>query len=137
MDVLAPDSGRQPLVLVRCCAALMAALAVAMGAYAAHGMRATASAEAVAVVQTAVQYQMWHALALLGLALLPDSRWRQWAAGLFLAGIALFCGSLYVLSFTPLRPGLLTPLGGLLLMAGWLSVLLAVPGRWRAGSRSQ
>ncbi len=137
MDALGTDTGRQPLVFVRCCAALLAALAVAIGAYAAHGMRATATAEAVAVVQTAVQYQMWHALALLGLALLPDTRWRQLAAGLFVAGIVLFSGSLYVLSFTPLRPGLLTPLGGLLLMTGWLCVLLAVPGRWRSGLRSQ
>lgn len=137
MDALGTDTGRQPLVFVRCCAALFAALAVAIGAYAAHGMRATATAEAVVVVQTAVQYQMWHALALLGLALLPDTRWRQLAAGLFVAGIVLFSGSLYVLSFTPLRPGLLTPLGGLLLMTGWLCVLLAVPGRWRSGLRSQ
>lgn len=109
----------------QCWAALFGMLAVAVGAYAAHGLQAVLAPASIATVQTAVQYQMWHALALLAVSRLPCSRWRSTVVLLFVAGVLCFSGSLYVLVFTPLRPGLLTPFGGLLLLAGWLTLLLA------------
>jgi len=79
-----------------------------------------------AVYHTAVQYHFWHALALLGVALasthLPDSLWLRSAGWLFVAGLLLFCGSLYVLAFgAPRQTGLLTPLGGLCFILAWLA----------------
>lgn len=114
-------------------AGIFGLLAVAIGAYGAHGLRAILPAAGLATVQTAVQYQMWHALALLAVAALPVGRARQLATLFFVAGIFGFSGSLYILVFTELRPGLVTPLGGLLLMAGWLTLLLAGLGRKGAG----
>ncbi|WP_207478266.1 DUF423 domain-containing protein [Arenibaculum pallidiluteum] len=101
-------------------AALNAAMAVAFGAYASHGLAGQASDWA----RTASQYQMWHALALLPIA----SGWiagraaaaARWA---FLAGIALFCGSLYALALgAPRGTAALAPLGGLTMILGWLLV---------------
>lgn len=112
-------------------AGIFGLLAVAIGAYAAHGLRELLPAASLATVQTAVQYQMWHALALLAVAGLPQGRTRQLATLFFVAGILGFSGSLYVLVFTSLRPGLVTPFGGLLLMAGWLMLLLAALNRNR------
>ena len=79
-----------------------------------------------AVYHTAVQYHFWHALALLGVALasthLPDSLWLRSAGWLFVAGLLLFCGSLYALAFgAPRQTGLITPLGGLCLILAWLA----------------
>ena len=75
---------------------------------------------------TAVQYHFWHALALLGVALasthLPDSLWLRSAGWLFVAGLVLFCGSLYALAFgAPRQIGLVTPLGGLCFILAWLA----------------
>ena len=77
--------------------------------------------------QTAVQYHFWHALALLGVALawptFPDSMWLRAAGWLFIAGILLFCGSLYALALGAPRPtGMATPLGGLCFILGWLAL---------------
>jgi uncharacterized membrane protein YgdD (TMEM256/DUF423 family) len=113
-------------------AGIFGLLAVAMGAYAAHGLRSVLAAAELATVQTAVQYQMWHALVLLVVAGLPPGRARALATLFFVTGIFGFSGSLYILVFTELRPGLMTPLGGLLLMAGWLTLLLAGLVRKRA-----
>jgi uncharacterized membrane protein YgdD (TMEM256/DUF423 family) len=67
--------------------------------------------------QTAVQYQMWHAIALVALAVIPGSRR---AAFLIAAGILLFSGSLYLMALTGVRSlGVATPLGGVLMIAGW------------------
>jgi len=106
-------------------AALFGVLAVAMGAFAAHKLQGSLSAGQLATVQTAVQYQMWHALALLAVARMQPGCWRQWATVFFVTGILCFSGSLYVLVFIAWRPGLLTPVGGVLLMAGWLTLLFA------------
>lgn len=113
-------------------AGILGLLAVAIGAYAAHGLGDVLPATALNTVQTAVQYQMWHALALLAVAGLPQGRARRLATLFFVAGVFAFSGSLYLLVFTSLRPGLITPLGGLSLMAGWLTLLLAALGRSRA-----
>lgn len=100
--------------------------AVALGAFAAHGLRPRLTAEALAVFETGVRYQMYHALALLG-AGWAVARWPgtgPTAAGwLFVAGTLVFSGSLYVLSLTGQRwLGAITPLGGLAFLAGWLAL---------------
>ena len=110
--------------------ALLAGLGVALGAFGAHGLRAMLDDRALGWWQTAVQYQMWHAVALIALAGLRGVRCGL-AAGLISAGVLVFSGSLYLMALTGARAlGMVTPLGGLLLLAGW--VLLA----WRlAGAR--
>ena len=107
-------------------AALQGLLAVALGAYAAHGLRAPAVD--LERFRTGVDYQMWHALALLAAATLRASRPHillDVSAGLFLVGSALFCGSMYAIALTgkPLAP-MLAPAGGLSLLAGWATLLL-------------
>ena len=106
-------------------ASIFGAMAVLLGAFAAHGLKNTLSAEYLAVLQTGVQYQFIHALALLLVALLAQHRASGalvLAAIFFTLGIILFSGSLYVLVLTPLKPGLITPIGGSLLVLGWLSL---------------
>lgn len=98
--------------------------AVVFGAFGAHALKARLSVESLAAFQTGVQYQMFHALALVltGLLLLQfrDSASLAWAARLFLAGIVLFSGSIYLLTLTEMRwPGPITPLGGLCFIAAW------------------
>lgn len=106
--------------------ALLAASGVGLGAFGAHGLRATLDAEHLGWWQTAVQYQMWHALALVAIAAAPLPRIALPAA-LLGAGAALFAATLYFMALGgPRWLGALTPLGGLLMIAGWL--VLA----WRA-----
>ncbi len=100
-------------------------LAVALGAFGAHGLRARISPELLAVYQTAVQYHTTHALALLAVGIvahwLPSSAPLQWAGWLFLVGIILFSGSLYLLSAMGLGwLGAITPIGGMAFLAGWI-----------------
>ncbi len=107
--------------------AVLAGLGVAAGAFGAHGLKALLSAEMLAVFETSVRYQMYHALALVLTGILlersvaPDERKCLRLAGwLFLAGILLFSGSLYLLALSGIRwLGAITPLGGLCLIAGW------------------
>ncbi len=113
-------------------AAVFGFTGVALGAFAAHGLKAHLSAEYLAVFQTGVHYQMLHALALLGVALLAErlpGRLAGAAGCLFVAGILLFSGSLYALTLSGLgKLGMITPLGGLCFLAGWLCLGLAA---WR------
>jgi len=96
---------------------------VALGAFAAHGLKARLSAEYLAIFQTGVTYQLVHALALFGVALLSaqvPGRLAGWAGALFTAGIVLFSGSLYVLTLTGVgKLGIITPIGGAAFLAGW------------------
>lgn len=105
---------------------------VALGAFAAHGLKAKLSAEYLAVFQTGVHYQLIHALALFGVALVSlhaPSRVLGAAGILFALGILLFSGSLYVLTLTGLgKLGIITPLGGTAFLAGWVCLGLAA---WR------
>jgi uncharacterized membrane protein YgdD (TMEM256/DUF423 family) len=115
-------------------AALLMAAAVALGAFGAHALKSRLSPEMLAVWQTAVQYHAWHALALLGtgvlLARAPEAASFAIAAWLFVAGIALFSGTLYALALTGTRAlGALTPFGGIAFMGGWLVLAW---GAWRA-----
>jgi len=105
-------------------------LAVACGAFGAHALRARLDPQALAVYQTAVQYHFWHGLGLLGVGLLmlhwPTGERLGWCAGLLIAGLLLFCGSLYALALSGATwLGMLAPIGGLAFIAAWL-VLAAV-----------
>lgn len=109
-----------------------AALAVALGAFAAHALKARLDASLLATFEVGVRYQIYHALALLAVAW-ASARWpgpMVTASGwLFVAGSVLFSGSLYLLSLTGARwLGPVTPLGGAALIAGWL---LLAWGVWR------
>jgi uncharacterized membrane protein YgdD (TMEM256/DUF423 family) len=109
--------------------ATFALLGVAAGAFGAHGLRGRLTQDMLDVFEVAVRYQMYHALGLLAVA------WAtvQWpgslttAAGwLFVAGIVVFSGSLYVLSLTGIRwMGAITPIGGVAFIAGWAMLVLA------------
>lgn len=113
--------------------AVLAGVAVAAGAYGAHGGDSTLSADQTRWIAKAARYQMYHAFALLAVAW-AGSHWPaqmlllQVAGGLFLAGILCFSGSLYLMAFSGSSLGYVTPLGGVSLMLGWL--LLAVAA-WR------
>lgn len=107
-------------------AAAAGASAVVLGALGAHGLHAQLSVQMLGVWHTAVRFQFWHALALAACALLPRSHAIHLAAVLYTIGIILFCGSLYALAVGAPRPiGLLTPLGGLALIVGWISLGVA------------
>jgi uncharacterized membrane protein YgdD (TMEM256/DUF423 family) len=109
--------------------ALSAAVAVALGAFAAHGLRSRISPEALATFETGARYYMYHALALLAVAW-AGARWpgaAMSAAGwFFVAGTILFSGSLYLLAVTGIRAlGVITPFGGLAFILGWLALAWA------------
>lgn len=104
---------------------------VALGAFAAHGLKSRLTPEYLAVFQTGVHYQMLHALALLGVALLSvqvGAALVKWAGWAFAVGILLFSGSLYLLTLAGLSVGIVTPIGGLFFLIGW-ALLLAAAAR--------
>ncbi|HKB44120.1 MAG TPA: DUF423 domain-containing protein [Chitinophagaceae bacterium] len=118
-------------------AAVFGALAVVLGAFGAHGLeKITADEKILHGFQTGVQYQMYHALALLALAVIFEkipNRLIKWAGNCFIAGIILFSGSLYLLSFLKVQEsnavkfvGPITPLGGIFFITGWLFLLTGV-----------
>jgi len=146
-----PDA-RSPLVAI---GALNAALAVAAGAFAAHGLRARLSERALEIFETGARYHMYHALAMILAGLVAaraeaseraglgkegaaserearakgDRRGASTAGWIFLAGIAIFSGSLYALALTDVKAlGAITPLGGLAFLVGWLWLAWAA---WR------
>ncbi|HEY0482264.1 MAG TPA: DUF423 domain-containing protein [Kofleriaceae bacterium] len=103
--------------------ALNAALAVAAGAFAAHGLRERLDARALEVFETGARYHMYHALAIIAAGLVASSaaRGAQTAAWMFQIGIVLFSGSLYALALSGVKGlGAITPVGGLAFLAGWL-----------------
>jgi uncharacterized membrane protein YgdD (TMEM256/DUF423 family) len=96
-----------------------------LGAFGAHALKNHLSGEALSVWQTAVQYHFWHALALLAIPRLA-SAWAKAAGWLFVTGVLFFCGSLYALALdAPRVVGVITPLGGLALVLGWLALAVA------------
>jgi len=112
--------------------ALAAFVAVALGAFAGHGLKSRLDPTMLATFETGVRYHMYHALALLAVAW-AAARWPSAAVNasgwLFVAGIVLFSGSLYALSLSGVRwLGAITPLGGLAFLAGWLCLAWAA---WR------
>lgn len=103
--------------------ALFAFVAVAGGAFGAHSLKAILAPDLLAVFETGIRYQMYHALALLAVGWAahqyPQASFHI-SGWLFVAGIVLFSGSLYVLALSGVRwLGAITPLGGVLLLAGW------------------
>jgi uncharacterized membrane protein YgdD (TMEM256/DUF423 family) len=116
--------------------ALLGGVAVALGAFGAHGLKKIVSTEAVNTFQTGVQYQMYHALALLAVAIIYErfpNRLMTWAGLSFCIGILLFSGSLYLLTLLKATGkvgmegvGIITPFGGLFFIAGWLLLFLGV-----------
>ncbi len=107
-------------------AALFGFLGVALGAFGAHALRASLDPRDLEIFETAVRYQLVHAVALLGVAW----AWTRWpgtatvtAGWLFVAGILIFSGSLYALVLTGQRwMGAITPVGGVAFLAGWLAL---------------
>ena len=118
------------------CSGGLLALATLLGAFGAHALRAELPTDRLSVFLSADRYQFFHSLGLLGVGLAArsiDGALVRWAAALILIGIVLFCGSLYSLTFgAPQALGVITPLGGLLLIAGWVSFAIAM---WRARTR--
>jgi uncharacterized membrane protein YgdD (TMEM256/DUF423 family) len=111
---------------------LLAFLGIGLGAFAAHGLKGHISAHDLDVFETAARYQMYHALALLAVAW-AVTRWPGRAVNragwLFVAGVVLFSGSLYLLAVTDAKwLGAITPLGGLGFLVGWASLAWAA---WR------
>jgi uncharacterized membrane protein YgdD (TMEM256/DUF423 family) len=114
-------------------AALNGAMAVAFGAFAAHGLSQQLDSHAIGIFETGARYHMYHALAM-GLAALAmqtkAARTATWSAAFFLAGIVLFSGSLYALAVTGERMfAFVTPVGGVSFLAGWVLLALAA---WRS-----
>lgn len=115
---------------------LLSGLAVALGAFGAHGLKKVVSAENVAIYQTGVQYQMYHALALILVGILSDRIYNGFitsAGVLFVAGVVLFSGSLYLIvslysmnKTVPTAVGILTPIGGLFFILGWACLLVGI-----------
>jgi uncharacterized membrane protein YgdD (TMEM256/DUF423 family) len=107
-------------------AALLGAAAVLLGAFGAHALRDTLDAHALAIWHTAVEYQFWHVLATAAVALLARdgaSTCLRIAAIAFVAGIVLFCGSLYALALgAPHLIGVVTPFGGIAFVVGWIAL---------------
>lgn len=115
---------------------VLASLGVVLGAFGAHGLKKIVGPETVGTFQTGVQYQMYHAFALLIVGLLfgrlPAAN-LQWAGILFGIGVLLFSGSLYILAALKAANkvglggiGIITPIGGLFFIAGWLVLLVAI-----------
>ena len=105
-------------------------LVVALGAYGAHGLQDVIGERLLETFKKAVTYQGTHTLALFGVAVLlvnfPLSRWLKVAGWSFIIGILLFSGSLYIMVFAGVHSlGLVTPLGGVVFMFGWFSLVLA------------
>ena len=110
--------------------ALLAGIAVALGAFGAHALKAHLSPEDLVTFETGVRYQMYHALALLGTAW-AMGRWEshliEWSGWMFILGTVVFSGSLYTLVLTGQRwLGAVTPLGGLAFILGWALLSLAI-----------
>jgi uncharacterized membrane protein YgdD (TMEM256/DUF423 family) len=109
--------------------ALMGFVGVGLGAFGAHGLRGRLSPEMMAVFETGVRYQMYHALGLLAIAALmarAESRAMLVAGWSFTAGILLFSGSLYALALSGVTMlGAVTPIGGVAFLIGWTALAIA------------
>jgi uncharacterized membrane protein YgdD (TMEM256/DUF423 family) len=117
-------------------AALLGALSVALGAFAAHKLKSMTDPDTVAIFETGVRYQFYHVFALLLIGFLSDkinNRWVIWAGNCFIMGIIFFCGSLYVLTAMRIAEsehrtlvGWATPIGGVFFIVGWILLYIGV-----------
>ncbi len=115
--------------------ALFGVLSVVLGAFAAHAIKEKVSPDVLAIFETGVRYMMYHAVAILLTGILYASfscRCMLWAGRLFIAGIILFSGSLFLLTYIKatdntglLKIGIITPFGGAAFIAGWVCMLIA------------
>jgi uncharacterized membrane protein YgdD (TMEM256/DUF423 family) len=123
--------------------AIAGGLAVGLGAFGAHGLEAFTHDEKILHgFQTGVQYQFYHALSLLALAIIYEkmpNKWIKWSGSCFITGIILFSGSLYLLTLLKISEsaavkfiGPVTPLGGIFFLAGWLFLLMGVFNKKRS-----
>jgi uncharacterized membrane protein YgdD (TMEM256/DUF423 family) len=119
-------------------AALLGALSVMLGAFAAHSLKKILTADDLQIFETAVRYQFYHVFALLGVGILYASfpgKLMVWAGKFFIAGIILFSGSLYLLCYVKYNQlplnwlGAITPFGGAAFIAGWVLLFWAVAKR--------
>jgi uncharacterized membrane protein YgdD (TMEM256/DUF423 family) len=109
-------------------AAFLAALSIGLGAFGAHGLEKLVDSEAISTFETGVRYQMYHSIALLilGFATVVPTKTRMWVFRFFVFGIIFFSGSIYFLALKTVLPfavsflGPVTPIGGILLIIGWL-----------------
>ena len=117
-------------------AAIFGALSVAIGAFAAHTLKGSISNYALEIFETAVKYQFYHVFGLLAVGILYSqfpSKTMKWAGYLFIAGIILFSGSLYILTYVKAAVlpgynwvGAITPLGGLCFIMGWIFIFVGL-----------
>ncbi len=117
-------------------AALLGALSVGLGAFAAHKLHTMTSPDVVLIFETGVRYQFYHVFALLFVAFLSEkvnNKWMIWAGNCFIMGIILFCGSLYALTALAIAEsthrtlvGIATPIGGVFFILGWIFMYLGV-----------
>jgi len=117
-------------------AACLGALAVALGAFGAHGLRDKVSEYVSGIFETAVKYQFYHVFTLLAVGILfqwYNNVWLLWSGRLFITGIILFCGSLYALTYFLANEtesmkwlGAVTPFGGLCFVGGWICMAVAI-----------
>ena len=123
-------------------ACILAALAVILGAFGAHGLKMIVPPESVSTFETGVRYHFYHSFALLAAGFLYDRgrpSWMKFAGIAFIAGIILFSGSLYVLTLLKAtdtvglsKLGIVTPIGGLFFVAGWIAFAIALSlSPWR------
>lgn len=115
---------------------LNAFIGVALGAFGAHGLKSKVAPEMLTIWETAVQYHLIHALGLFLIGILcqlvPEASQVRVAGWLLLAGIVMFSGSLYAMVLTGTKPlGIITPIGGVAFLIGWLLLALSV---WRDAS---
>ena len=117
-------------------AAIAGGIAVLLGAMAAHQLRRQMPAAALEVFETAVRYQFYHVFALLAVGILSEripGKWMNRSGSCFIGGILLFSGSLYLISAlmaggttVPMSLGILTPLGGVFIILGWIFLVIAL-----------
>ena len=117
-------------------AALLGALSVVLGAFAAHGLKKVIPADAITTFETGVRYQFYHTFALLAVGILLEripAQTMVWSGYSFIAGIVLFSGSLYALALLNStenvgisKIGIITPFGGLFFILGWILLFVAI-----------
>jgi len=117
-------------------AAIIGALSVALGAFGAHGLKDKLNEYTLGIFETAVRYQFYHVFALVAVGLLfqyYNNGWMLWSGRLFIAGMILFCGSLYLLTYFIANNnesmkwlGAVTPFGGLCFIAGWVCIAIGI-----------
>ena len=117
-------------------AAIIGAISVAMGAFGAHALKGKISDYAIGIFETGVKYQFYHVMALLIVGILYKdfaNGWMLWSGRLFISGMIIFSGSLYILTFikAAVKPGYdwvgaITPLGGLALIIGWICLFVGL-----------